>query len=385
MCSIIKLKKVLGHFVLIVLERICYFFVKNTQIDSQAIKKILVSSGGGGIGDLLLALPAIEFFSLNFPHASISLLASSENLEVLPLFPGRAIISEVIDYDARGRHKGLLKKLLLILSLRKRHFNLSYFPSRGEGMRKEALMSFFIGASNRLGFSKGPVGLLNTVNVELQDDVSLLDQNLAILSAAKLSVQRPAKMLAIPGKDLLEARIALEHLIPNNMFPIISIHPGAVWHSKNKCWPIEKFISLIRCLLEEFNAKILIVGSKNELPISRILSEHIQNPSVLDMIGKTTIVQMAAFIQQSHLFIGNDSGPLHIALFLNVPSIAIFGSTSPKQILHSEKNCTIVRKNLTCSPCYLHQPSFQYLCNDIRCLKEITVDEVLGVAKKVLT
>lgn len=382
MSSIFKLKKIIVNFLLFILEKIFYLSCKDKPINLLKIKKILVTGGGGGTGDIILALPAIESFGLNFPHASISLLTSSESAEVLSLFSSRDIISEVIDYDAKGRHKSLLKKLLLIISLRKRHFDLSYFPSRGEGMRKEALMSFFIGASNRLGFSKGNVGLLNTVKIELKDDVSLLDQNLAILSAGKLRVQRPTKILAVPEKDLLEARNVLKHLIPNCRFPIISIHPGALWHSKNKCWPIEKFSSLIRYLHEEFNAMIIIVGSKNELSISRVLSENIQNPSVVNMIGKTTVVQAAAFIKQSQLFIGNDSGPFHIANFLNVPTIVLFGATSPRQIVSSVNNCTIVSKNLNCSPCYLHHPGLMPDCKDVRCLKEIEVEEVMNAVRK---
>lgn len=375
--------KMVDEILYFILERIlCLSNGKSKTINPPEIKRILAIGGGGGIGDLLLALPALESLNYNFPHAKISLLASNICSEALLLFPNKNIISDVIEYDPKGRHKGFFKKLFLILSLRKRHYDLAYFPSRGEGMRKEVLMNFIIGATHRLGFIKGKVGSLNTIKVELRDDVPIIKQNLDILAAANLKMRYSEKTLEVQEKYLTEANEFLMLHTHNNTFPIISIHPGALWYSENKCWPIEKYVQLIKSIIDEFGAKVVVVGSKEETLISETLNKNIKSPFILNMIGKTTVVQTAAFIKQSHLFIGNDSGPFHIANFLNVPTIVLFGATSPRQIVSSVNNCTIVSKNLNCSPCYLHYPGLMPGCKDARCLKEIEVEEVMNAVRK---
>ena len=375
--------KMVDEILYFILERIlCLSNGKSKTINPPEIKRILAIGGGGGIGDLLRALQELESLNYNFPHAKISLLASNICSEILTLFPNKHIISEVIEYDPKRGHKSFLKKLFLVLSLRKRHFDLTFFPSRGEGMRKEALMNFIIGATHRLGFIKGKVGSLNTIKLELRDDVPIIKQNLDILAAANLKMRYSEKTLEVPEKYLTEANEFLMLHTPNNTFPIISLHPGALWYSERRCWPIEKYVQLIKSIIDEFGAKVVVVGTKEETLISETLNKNIKSPFILNMIGKTTVVQTAAFIKVSHLFIGNDSGPFHIANFLNVPTIVLFGATSSGQVVSSVNNCTIVSKNLSCSPCYLHYPGIIPDCKDARCLNEIEVEEVMNAVRK---
>ena len=385
MRGILNLKEIIKKFVLYILEGLSIFFDNNKLIDPVKIKKILAYGGGSGIGDLLLALPAIESLHANFPKATISLLASPESKKVLSISPFRATISEIIDYDSKKKHKSFFSKLILLSTLRKKLYDLVYFPSRGDGMREEVLMNLLIGAPHRLGFKKGKVGLFNTVKIEFREDIPILKQNLAILEAANLDIYSEKIKLDVPKKDINAAKKLLSEHNFNNSFPLISIHPGASWHTKYKCWPIEKYTLLIRYLLKEFSAEIIIIGSKSEIDIGKRIFEKIQNPSLINMIGKTPITQMAAFIKLSHLFIGNDSGPLHVALSLGVPSIAIFGPTSPKQVISSTEKCIIISKEISCSPCYLHQPGFKPYCDDIKCLTEITVEEVIKYVRKMLS
>lgn len=386
MSFIFNLKRIIKKFVLFILEELSSFFHNNKPIlDKNKIRKLLVHGGGGGLGDLIRALPAIESLHANFPDASISLLASPGSQGILSLSPIKAIISEIVDYDTKDKHKSFFKKLILLNTLRKRRYDLVYFPSRGEAMKEEVLMSLIIGAPHRLGFKKGKVGLFNTVKIEFRDDMPILKQNLAILEAANLDIYEEEIKLDIPEKDMTAAKELLTEHGFNNSFPLISIHAGAFWYTEYRCWPLEKYISLIKVLLEEFSAKVIIIGSKNEVETGKKILEKIQNSSVINMIGKTTIGQMAAFIKLSDLFIGNDSGPLHAALSLNVLSIAIFGPTSPKQVISSTERCIAVHKKINCAPCYLHQPGFRPYCDDIKCLKEIQVEEVIESFREMLS
>ncbi len=330
-------------------------------------------------------LPAIEALHANFPNATISLLASPGAQGVLLLFPLKDILAEIIDYDPKGKHKSFFKKLSLIFSLRRKQYDLIYSPDRGEGMREEVLMSFLIGAPHRLGFRKGRVGFLHTITVELKDDISLLRQNLDILKAAHLEVRKEEIDLYVPEEDMLAAKDLLEKSGLNKVYPLVIIHPGASWNAEYKCWPLDKYISLMRILLEKLEAKVIIVGSPKENEIGTKILEEIQHPGLVNMIGKTTIPQMAALLQLSHLFIGNDSGPLHIALTLKIPSVAIFGFTSPEQILSTGERCIVIKKNLSSSTSYyLHQYDFAFDSAHMNYVNLITVDEVMAGVRKML-
>lgn len=385
MRSILSLKTRIKNFFFSILEKFAPFPDKdNKPIAHSKMRKVLVAEGGG-IGDLIRVLPAIECLKDNFPAASISVLASPEAKEILSLFSKKDIISEVIDYDLKSRHRGFLKKLFLILSLRKKHFDLIYAPDRGEGMREEVLINFLTGVPHRLGFQKDRAGSLNTIKIELKENVPIVKQNLDILRHAGLQVTKEEIDLSVPEKDILEAEFLIKQLAREISSPLITIHPGASWNAGYRCWPLEKYISLLQRLTKELQLKVIIIGNAGDIEIGKRILKEVESPDIISVMGKTTLAQMAAIIKLSNLFLGNDSGPLHIALALKIPSVAIFGSTSPEQVIGTQERCVVIRKNLACSPCYVHQYDYRPDCKDFRCLNEITVDEVFHAVKKVLS
>jgi len=385
MGSVLSLKLNIKNIFFSLLEKLAPFFDKDKKsITHSKIRKILVAEGGG-IGDLIRVLPAIECLKDNFPAASISVLASPEAKEILSLFSKKDIVSEVIDYDLKGKHKGFFKKFLLILSLRKKHFDLIYAPDRGEGMREEVLMNFLTGAPHRIGFQKGKAGFLNTIKIELRENIPILKQNLDILKNAGLQVTKEEIDLSIPEKDILEANLLIKQVTRETSSPLITIHPGASWNAGYRCWPLEKYISLIKRLIQELQLKVTIIGNTGDIEIGKRILTEVESPNIVSVMGKTTLAQMAAIIKLSTLFLGNDSGPLHIALALKIPSVAIFGSTSPEQVIGPHERCIVIKKNLACSPCYVHQYDYTPACKDFQCLNKISVDEVFNAVKKVLS
>ncbi len=385
MRNILSLKTRIKNFFFSILEKFAPFPGKdNKSVAHAKMRKILVAEGGG-IGDLIRVLPAIECLKDNFPAASISVLASPEAKGILSLFSKKDIVSEVIDYDLKSRHRGFLKKLLLIRSLRKKNFDLIYAPDRGEGMREEVLINFLTGVPHRLGFQKGRAGSLNTIKIELKENVPIVKQNLDILKQAGLQVTKEEIDLSIPEKDILEAKLLTKQLARENSSPLITIHPGASWNAGYRCWPLENYIALIKRLIKELQLKVIISGNTGDIETGKRILREIESPAIISVMGRTTLAQITAIIKLSNLFLGNDSGPLHIALALKIPSVAIFGSTSPEQVIGPQERCVVIRKTLACSPCYVHQYDYRPDCKDFRCLNEITVDEVFNAVKKVLS
>lgn len=380
----LKVKEFTKKFFFYIIEWLSPLLDRDLPVDKRRINKIMVIAGGG-IGDLICSWQAIRCLSDNFPVASVSLLISPAAAGVLPLLPKINNISEIIDYDSKGIHKIFLRKIRLIHFLRRKKYDLIYSPSRGEGMREEIVMSYLIGSTYQLGFKKGKTGFLHTTKIELRDDVSLTIQNLDILKAANFHIRREKIRIEVMESDLKAAQVLLTEHHAADSYPLITVHVGSTWNAQYKCWPFENYITLIQRILKEFGAKVIIVGSKGEAELGEKIIKKVHGTAFINTIGKTTIGQMTALIKKSHLFIGNDSGPLHISSALGIPSIGIFGSTSPIQILSNPEQCLVVKKDLSCSPCYIHQANFKALCNSPECLTSISVSEVENAVRDILT
>jgi lipopolysaccharide heptosyltransferase II len=379
----LKLKNNIKRLLFFFIEGLSVLFERNRSFKKAEIKNILVI-GGGYLGDLLLIFPAIESLSAYFPNVPLSLMVSSNSKKILTLFPKKGIISSLIEFNPEKEHNNFLKKLSLAFSLRSSRFDLIYSPNRGKGMRGMFLMNLIIGAPHRIGFRIGKVGLFNTIKIDFKDDTPIIKQNLALLKAAGVEIITKKIGIAVPDAAELAARELLNKHQLDDSCPLISIHPGASWNSKYKCWPIERFILLIGRLVEEYNANIIVIGSNKEAKSGEIIANAIGNSNVINLVGKTSVAQMAAVIKKSDFFIGNDSGPLHIALALDIPCIAIFGATAPQQILSETDKCIVVNKRTGCSPCYLHQPDFDPPCESPKCLDEISVEDTMKAFQTML-
>jgi ADP-heptose:LPS heptosyltransferase len=379
-----KTATALKETVFFILKLSCCFSDKKDRLpDKRKIKKILVIESGG-IGDLLRVFPAIECLQANFPGAEVSILASPSARGVFSFFPNREAALNVIDYDLKDRHRSFLKKLLLIFVLRKRRYDLIYAPGRGVGMREQAVMSFMIGAPCRLGFREKRKGFLNTVEVEFREDVPILEQNIAILRAAGLKIYTDEIRSDVSQEDMAEAEKFLKEHGFYNSHPLISIHPVSVWSKGFLSWPLDKYISLIKMLLRELNAKVIIIGDKGERAGGEKIMKEIRSRAVVSAIGLTSISRTAALIKLSDIFIGNDSGPLHIAASLKKKSVGIFGPTLPEQVLATFGGFIAVKKNLPCSSCYLHQHTFIPDCIEKQCMALITPEEVMAGVRRLL-
>ncbi len=133
---------------------------------------------------------------------------------------------------------------------------------------------------------------------------------------------------------------------------IFVVHPGA--SKKERCWPIERF-SEIATLTQKKGYKILIVGSKRENHLARTIKEKIKNKEVFDLTElDLSLGKLAAFIKQGDVFLGNDSGPLHIAAASGLKCVGIYGPGSPKKtgpILSKTATFKYVSLEMNCSPC----------------------------------
>jgi len=172
-------------------------------------------------------------------------------------------------------------------------------------------------------------------------------------------------------ENIIEAKNRL-HRHGFNGSPILGIHPGA--SGSHKRWPIDRFISLAKLMTREHGYKILVIGDESEKELGKDVSNTLGSDA-LDMTGRTTLSELAAYLSQCSLFICNDSGPMHLASAVGVPIIALFFSTHFVETGPYGPGHIIVHPDIPCFPC---QGTAR--CTTRKCLNHIkpeTVEQII--------
>jgi heptosyltransferase-2 len=155
-----------------------------------------------------------------------------------------------------------------------------------------------------------------------------------------------------------------------------AIAPGASYGAA-KCWPPERFAALADRLISECGADVILFGTPSEKEMAaRIRSAMKCNP--ISLVGQTSMRDLAAFFSACSIFIGNDSGAMHVAAAAGVPVIGIFGPTDPEGTAPLTPRFTLIRESVSCSPCFLRSCPV-----DHRCMTRISVDAVFSAAQQI--
>jgi len=158
--------------------------------------------------------------------------------------------------------------------------------------------------------------------------------------------------------------------------PFAVIHPFAGWREKE--WPIDRFAALIDYLRQRYGLKSIVIGSTDE-NARAIELDSLSKSGVINLAGRTNIRESAVVIGAARLFIGNDSGPMHIASAMQTPTIALFGQNTPLRYGPWQNRNVTIYHQVECSPCA------QTTCKrHPSCLELITLDEVKGAVDRVL-
>jgi heptosyltransferase-2 len=125
----------------------------------------------------------------------------------------------------------------------------------------------------------------------------------------------------------------------------------------------------------EADADVILFGTAAEANVSTAISTEMRRPPI-DLTGKTAIADLPALLSLCHLFIGNDSGAMHVAAAVGLPIVGVFGPTDPNGTAPVTTRCSIVQQKAYCSPCFLRRCP-----TDHRCMTAITADMVEAAAR----
>jgi ADP-heptose:LPS heptosyltransferase len=329
----------------------------------------------GGVGDIIRVFPLLERLQAAYPDTDIGLF-TNQGTELLDLYPGPRRPRHV-PFDLKWSYP---RKWRELAKLRRAGVDLIVNPARGDGMLECAIMAWLIGAPHRIGFDQDGAGFLHTHKQPFSGAHSILEQNLLLLKPLGVEAGESCVRLRIPEPARAFAADWYTQHVPLGVLRVV-VHPWASSHREFREWPFGRYVEMIERFLEERNAFVLILGCDSEAAADRERLAKLPHGRVRDLVGATGLAEAAALIAGCDLFVGNDSGLLHMALAANVATVGVFGATPPDQVLHTSTNAVALVAGFPCQPCYRHQPLFDYHCRyGFRCLEELPVSAVLGEA-----
>jgi len=157
----------------------------------------------------------------------------------------------------------------------------------------------------------------------------------------------------------------------------IALAPGARWEFRR--WPAERFVALGRWLQEVYGAKILILAGKSEEALAAEIERGLLPGRTVNLAGLTTIREMASVLKSCCYFVGNDSGPMHVAVAAGATAVGLFGPGEYARFRPWGPAHAVVQLGLTCNPC-----SENCLFSEARCIRGISVEQVKDVLKTML-
>ncbi len=155
------------------------------------------------------------------------------------------------------------------------------------------------------------------------------------------------------------------------------ISAGARSHIK--MWPVDRFAKLADRLITELDFKVILVGDNDDSAVCGSVEKNMKNP-VVNLCSKTTLKTLAALLERASLVISNDSAVMHLASYVDVPTLAVFGPTDEKKYGPWSQKNAVVKSSLDCRPCM----SAQCASSDLACMEKIGVDEVFLAAKRLV-
>ncbi|MEA3414640.1 MAG: lipopolysaccharide heptosyltransferase II [Thermodesulfobacteriota bacterium] len=343
-------------------------------IQLKNIKRLLIRSTNW-IGDAVMTTPAVRAIRKNFPDAQISILTKPW---VAPVFSDSHYVDNLLIYDKAGKHKGMVGKMRLAKDLKQYSFDAAILL---QNAFEAALITFFAGIPCRIGYNTDARGFLLTHSVSCTPKIKKIHQTgyyLGILQGVGLDTDGLGMDLVVNKKSQKRAvEILKEHGI-SGADRLVGINPSATFGPAKQWFP-ERYAALSDKIHEVFGADILVFGGPGDRELGRKISQMMQHPLV-DLCGKTRLEEAIALINMCNLFITNDSGLMHVAAALDIPLIAIFGSTNPITTGPKGLNSKIVRVPIDCSPCLKPECPKSHL----KCMDQIDVNMVFEVVKELL-
>ena len=325
------------------------------------------------LGDVVLTTPLAATLRKHLPDAHIAVAVQPA---WRPIFEHSGLVDQVISFDKRGADRGNLGTWRFASALKKERFDVALCPHPSF---RSGLILALAGIPRRVGFHDSAGKLFFTENVHRDTKSHEVDRVLSLAKAFDIDESGFVRQLQMTPDPLLSISEILSRFdITDDDFLLVGLHPGSVWATKR--WIPENFAIVAR-QVAKMGPKVLVFGTDAERPLVEKIVAKAKHDRVIPVIGLHLPELIAAFTRLS-LYITNDSGPMHIACALGVPTIALFGSTVPAlgYAPFSERSAVVEVDRLSCRPCGPHGFNKCPL-EHFKCMRNLKPQTVLLSAK----
>jgi len=342
----------------------------------RLINKILVIRFGS-IGDIVLTTPVLRTLRERYPYAKLCFVVKKEFLEITTLFP---YIDKVFIFDSKAGLWGLIKLIGEINSeqfdlLVDLHWNL-----------RSILIYLFSRIRHKIHYSKYRFLRLLRVWFKwrlMPQQSHIIDLYFEPLTRfGILSSDNRIPELKIAKDRKSQVLECLKYLGIEDKDLVIGLCPGVKWETMQ--WTIEGFVETGNRLMNELNAKIVLIGDDRDVELGKKI-EAWMDKKPLNLVNWTTLLELPTLIQRCDILITNDSAPLHIAAALGVSTISMFGPTTLDLGFgpHGNGLHIVLEKDLSCRPCSSHG-SRECPKKTHECMESITAEEVVAAVRDLL-
>ncbi len=351
------------------------------DLSCREFRRILIIKPSS-FGDVIHALPVLNGLRGRFPQARISWLV---NHSCAGLLEGQPALDEIIRFDRKrygriGRNLQVTADFLkFIAGLRERRFDLVIDL---QGLFRSGFMAFASGAPTRVGFGSARefAWAFYTHRVCVRHrDMHAVDRNWLFGRAlgfedAPIDFHLPVRADA---RTLVRRLLEEAGLKPGAAYLLMA--PGTRWETK--IWPAAHFAEVARRARDEFGVGVVLAGMDSEAPIANRVADLAGGP-IVNLAGRTSLAELIALVDGAAMVVMHDSGPMHLALALGKPLVAIYGPTSPARTGPYRREEVVARLDLPCSPCYLKDVAD---CpHEHRCMRELLPATVVERVRRVL-
>jgi heptosyltransferase-2 len=329
------------------------------------------------IGDAVLTLPLVQVLKNIDVGATVDVLVIPRTSE---LFSNNPAVHHVHIFDKRGKDSGLAGLRRFARQVAERKYDVALILHRS---MRSALLAWLGKIPSRIGFDRSAGWFLMTQTIRYEPSVHEVERNLSLLGA--LGMQWTGKELPSLFPTLADVQKVDEFLESSGLpkaYALIGIAPGSIWQTKR--WLKERYSEISRSLAQEGFSSVLIGGKEDEQLCQEIKAEVASNLVAISA-GRLSVLQSAELIRRCRALVTNDSAPMHLAVAVRTPVLAIFGSTVPEFGFAPYGNRSVVleTKGLSCRPCSVHG-SQRCPIKTFDCMANISAEAVFNKVREMV-
>ena len=327
----------------------------------------------GSLGDLIRGLCLVSHLKNNLPECRVTWLVEPAWADIVSFHPQ---IDEMIVFDRYRNVFGLWK---LYKNLSQQHFDITLDLQRHF---KSGFFSLLSGAKRRIGFNRRNAKefnwIFNNEYIESIGDERLLQKWRHYLKFSEY--------LGLPDPDLLDfgfSSLDVETTVPGIIKkiknPFIAVVIGTSWKSKE--WFFQGYYELVKTILSSGTMQVVLLGDSSKTEYAKSLRDKVDSCRLINLVGKTSLLELAAVLKKATAGIGPDSGPAHLAAAVGTPFVTLFGPTPPTRVAPYKCEHLVVQSDISCVPCYKKKCPADL---DRRCMRLLSAEAVMAKLKDAL-